>query len=161
MPTLSRKGILAVAAVVDIALQKDGRPIAAKTLAARHSFPSRYLELVLQRLVRDGILKGFRGPRGGYRLVRERNGITAHDILRAATKPETEGEPNSELVTKVVLPILSAAEQEFGQALSRITLDDIARFASLNGFETERREIRGQVVGCDQTILTVQRTSDS
>jgi len=33
-----------------------------------------------------------------------------------------------------VLPILSPAEQEFGQALSRISLDDMARHAErLNG----------------------------
>jgi hypothetical protein len=36
MPILSRKGLLAIAAVVDVALQKDGQPIAAKILAARH-----------------------------------------------------------------------------------------------------------------------------
>jgi hypothetical protein len=37
-------------------------------------------------------------------------------------------------VEKVVLPILSAAEHEFGQALSRISLDDMARHAEgLNG----------------------------
>jgi len=38
------------------------------------------------------------------------------------------------LVAKVVLPVLSAAEQEFGLALSRISLDDMARHAErLNG----------------------------
>jgi len=86
-------------------------------------------------LVRDGILKGIRGPHGGYELARERRGVTANDILRAAgTVHEAEGEPKSELVAKVVLPILSPAEQEFGQALSRISLDDMARHAErLNG----------------------------
>jgi Rrf2 family transcriptional regulator, iron-sulfur cluster assembly transcription factor len=140
VPVLSRRGILAIAAVVDIALQKDGRPVTAKALAARHGLPSRYLELLLQRLVRDDILKGFRGQRGGYRLVREQSGVTANDILRTATKHATEEETNSDLVTKVVIPILSPAEHEFGQALSRITLDDIVTFAKLSGFGAERRE---------------------
>jgi hypothetical protein len=37
-------------------------------------------------------------------------------------------------VVKVVLPVLTAAEMEFGSALSRINLDDMARrAASLNG----------------------------
>jgi Rrf2 family protein len=105
VPVLSRRGILAIAAVVDIALQKDGRPVTAKALAARHGLPSRYLELLLQRLVRDDILKGFRGQRGGYRLVSEQSGVTANDILRTATKHATEEETNSDLVTKVVIPI--------------------------------------------------------
>ena len=118
-----------------MALQKDGRPISAKTLATRHGLPPRHLESVLQSLVRDGILKGSRGPHGGYELARERRGVTANDILRAAgTVDAAEEEPNSELVVKVVLPVLSAAEQEFGQALSRINLDDMARHAErLNG----------------------------
>jgi Rrf2 family protein len=135
MSLLPRKGLLAIAAVVDVALQTERRPISAKTLATRHGLPPRHLESVLQSLVRDGILKGIRGPHGGYELARERRGVTANDILRAAgTVHEAEGEPKSELVAKVVLPILSPAEQEFGQALSRISLDDMARHAErLNG----------------------------
>ena len=50
----------------------------------RHELPARHLEPVLQALVRMGILKGIRGPRGGYELARERRRITADDILRAA-----------------------------------------------------------------------------
>jgi Rrf2 family transcriptional regulator, iron-sulfur cluster assembly transcription factor len=128
---LPRKGLLAIAAVVDVALQTDGRPISANTLATRHGLPSRHLESVLQSLVREGILKGIRGPHGGYELARERSGITANDILRAAgTVDPAEEKPNSELVVKVVLPLLSSAEQEFGQALSRINLDDMVRHAA-------------------------------
>lgn len=39
-------------------------------------------------LVRNGILKGIRGPHGGYALAHERNRITADDILRAARTAE-------------------------------------------------------------------------
>jgi Rrf2 family iron-sulfur cluster assembly transcriptional regulator len=54
-------------------------------------------------LARDGILKGIRGPYGGYELARERRRVTANDILRAAgTVHEAEEEPNSEFVAKVV-----------------------------------------------------------
>ena len=131
MTILPRKGLHAIAAVVDVALQTDGRPISAKTLATRHGLPSRHLESVLQSLVREGILEGIRGPHGGYELARERSGITANDILRAAgTVDPAEEKPNSELVVEVVLPLLSSAEQEFGQALSRINLDDMVRHAA-------------------------------
>lgn len=131
MPLLSRKGVLAIAAVIDVALQTQGRPISAKTLAARHGLPPRHLESVLQALVRDGILKGIRGPRGGYELARERRRVTANDILRAAGSVEDVDErpADSELVNKVVLPALASAEQEFGVALSRINLDDMTKSA--------------------------------
>jgi Rrf2 family transcriptional regulator, iron-sulfur cluster assembly transcription factor len=120
---LSRKGLLAIATVVDVALQTEGRPISAKTLAKRHCLPPRHLELVLQSLVRSGILKGIRGPHGGYELARDRHGVTASDILCAASTVHEEA--NSELVAKVVLPVLSVAEQQFGNALSRISLDEL------------------------------------
>ena len=84
MQLLPHKGILAIAAVIDIAMHARGGPLAAKALASRHRLPPRHLEQVLQALVRHGILKGIRGPRGGYELARERSRITADEILRAA-----------------------------------------------------------------------------
>ena len=135
MSLLPRKGLLAIAAVIDVALQSRGRPISAKTLAARHGLPPRHLESVLQSLVRDGILRGIRGPRGGYELARKRDGVTANDILRAAGSVDgLEEQATSELIAKVVIPALSIAETEFGEALARINVDDMARHAEkLNG----------------------------
>jgi Rrf2 family iron-sulfur cluster assembly transcriptional regulator len=131
MPLLPRKGVLAVAAVIDVAMQAHGQPISAKTLAARHGLPPRHLEPVLQALVRCGILKGIRGPRGGYELARDRRRVTANDILRAAGTVEDNDAPHlgSELLNKVVLPALASAEQEFGVALARINVEDMTRDA--------------------------------
>jgi Rrf2 family transcriptional regulator, iron-sulfur cluster assembly transcription factor len=131
MPLLPRKGVLAIAAVIDVAIQEQGQPVSAKTLAARHGLPPRHLEPVLQALVRYGILKGIRGPRGGYELARDRRRVTANDILRAAgTVDEADAaQVGSELLTKIVFPAMAHAEHEFGIALARISLEDLAREA--------------------------------
>jgi Rrf2 family protein len=132
MPLLPRKGILAIAAVIDIALNARGRPVAAKALATRHSLPPRHLEPVLQALVRHGILKGIRGPRGGYELARERRRISADDILRAAGSADDLNEMSlvdSTLLSKVVMPALAQAEHAFSNALSRINVEDLAHSA--------------------------------
>jgi Rrf2 family iron-sulfur cluster assembly transcriptional regulator len=131
MPLLPLKGVLAVAAVIDVAMQDDGQPISAKTLAARHGLPPRHLEPVLQALVRCGILRGVRGPRGGYELARDPRRVTANDILRAAGSVDDDDQPQagSELVNKVVLPAMANAEHAFGTALARISLEDMARDA--------------------------------
>jgi Rrf2 family transcriptional regulator, iron-sulfur cluster assembly transcription factor len=47
MSLLLRKGILAIAVVVDVALHTDGRPISAKTLDTRHGLPSRHTEFCI------------------------------------------------------------------------------------------------------------------
>jgi Rrf2 family protein len=131
MPLLPRKGILAIAAVIDIALHARGRPVAAKALAARHRLPPRHLEPVLQALVREGILKGVRGPRGGYELAREQRRISADDILRAAGTVDEEEESfaGSALLSDVVGPALAQAEHAFSAALARISVEDLTRTA--------------------------------
>ena len=132
MQLLPRKGILAITAVIDIALHARSGPVAAKALATRHRLPPRHLEPVLQALVRHGILKGTRGPRGGYELAREQRRITADEILRAAgTVDDIESKPidQSKLLDQVVMPALSVAEQAFAAALSRINIEELARSA--------------------------------
>lgn len=133
MALLPRKGILAIAAVIDIAVNARREPVAAKALAARHGLPPRHLEPVLQALVRHGILKGIRGPRGGYELARESAKISVDDILRAAGSVE-DGEEvavaGSDMLSKVVMPALAQAERAFALALSGISIESLARHAA-------------------------------
>ena len=132
MALLSRKGLLAIAAVIDVAIHGRGKPVSAKILAARHSLPARHLEPVLQALVRVGILKGIRGPRGGYELARERRRITADEILRAAgsiEEPGGDSSAESALLAEVVVPAVAQAERAFSTALGRISLDELVRRA--------------------------------
>jgi Rrf2 family protein len=129
MPLVSRKGLLAIAAVVDVAVHCGARPVSAKALAARHALPPRHLEPVLQALVRHGILKGIRGPQGGYQLAREQTCVTAEDVIKAAEEAAEPEEPAlaSELVNDVVKPALETAERSFSTALRDITIADMVR----------------------------------
>ncbi|HWF97291.1 MAG TPA: Rrf2 family transcriptional regulator [Xanthobacteraceae bacterium] len=132
MSLLPRKGLLAIAAVIDVALHARGQPVAAKALANRHRLPPRHLEPVLQALVRQGVLKGVRGPRGGYELAREPRRITAHDILRAIGTMEETGNGSgakSALMADVVMPALTQAEVVFSGALGHINIEDLAAAA--------------------------------
>jgi Rrf2 family iron-sulfur cluster assembly transcriptional regulator len=132
MARLSEKSLLAVAAVVDVAIHARGQPVAAKALASRHRLPPRHLEPVLQALVRQGVLKGVRGPRGGYELAREPRGITARDILRAIGTMEDGSNgaaPPSALMADVVMPALTQAEVVFSGALGHINIEDLVAAA--------------------------------
>ena len=132
MSLLPRKGLLAIAAVIDVALYARGQPVAAKALAHRHRLPPRHLEPVLQALVRQGVLKGVRGPRGGYELAREPRRITAQDILRAVGTMEETGNGSaakSALLADVVMPALTQAEVVFSGALGHINIEDLVAAA--------------------------------
>jgi Rrf2 family protein len=123
------KALLAIALVVDVALQVERGRISAETLAMRHGMAPRSLEPMLRSLVHGGILKGTRGPHGGYELRRDQSVVTLSDILRAVDIGDPEEKPKSEIVAKIVLPVLSIAEQAFGQTLNQIKLDDLVRNA--------------------------------
>jgi Rrf2 family iron-sulfur cluster assembly transcriptional regulator len=126
---LSRRGHLALAAVVDIAIHARPLPIAAKALAARLELPPRHREGLLQSLVHANILKGVRGPRGGYELARERRRITAASVLRAVSSENGDEAPHCRLVRQLVAPIVEAAGKAFLDELETITIDDICRRA--------------------------------
>ena len=149
MPLVSRKGILAIAAVIDVAINARGRPVSAKALASRHSLPPRHLEPVLQALVHDGILRGIRGPHGGYELARDQRDITAEDILRAATAAEEADEPElppSPLVNDVVRPALVEAERMFSLALGKINVEQLTQRAD-SGLGNARVHLTDSVAG--------------
>jgi len=133
MQLLPHKGALAIAAVVEVALNPHRRLIDAKCLARHYRLPHRSLEPLLQALVHHGILKSKRGPRGGYELAREQRRITANDILRAAgTAAEMDCTPIAEsaLLNTVVMPALAQAEQAFTAALAHVNVEDLARSAA-------------------------------
>jgi Rrf2 family protein len=131
MPVVPRRGLLAIAAVIDVALHASDRPVSAKAIAARHRLPPRHLEPVLQALVRDGILRGIRGPHGGYELGRNGDQISADDILQAAGAVEDSDEPlpGSALVNEVVRPALAEVERMFSAALDRVVISDLIKLA--------------------------------
>ena len=80
MNLLSRRSLLAIATVVDVASQAESPRASAKAISSRHKLPPRHLETLLQRLVHAKILKGVRGPRGGYELARERGQISVERL---------------------------------------------------------------------------------
>jgi Rrf2 family protein len=150
MILLSRRSLLSIAAVVDIALHARPQPVSAKALAGRHDLPPRHLETVLQALVRHGILKGVRGPRGGYELARERRRVTAGDVVRAAMSATGEDGlpplPHSRLVDEVVGPEVKAAGEAFLARLDRITIDELCKASD------ERKVFDGADVATDFAI---------
>jgi Rrf2 family protein len=131
MPVVPRRGLLAIAAVIDVAPHASDRPVSAKAIAARHRLPPRHLEPVLQALVRDGILRGIRGPHGGYELGRNDDQISADDILQAAGAVEDSDEPlpGSALINEVVRPALAEVERMFSAALDRVVISDLIKLA--------------------------------
>jgi len=129
--------MLALEAVIDIAYNARPEPVQAKEITSRQGVPQRYLEQVMQQLVRAGILKGVRGPRGGYRLAKERRRISVGDIVRAAEAGDEEnGEiapPQSDLGIRIVNPFIQSLQDEVMTRLDAITVEELCRQARVAG----------------------------
>jgi Rrf2 family protein len=142
MPRLSKKTIFAVEAVLDVAMNAGDLPVRSGDVTRRQNIPKRYLEQVLQHLVREGILAGKRGPRGGYVLGRERRRITLGDIVRVVRQLEAETEPQDETVGSplahmVVWPTWNRLRDEIMARMDAITIEDMVREAREHGVQAE------------------------
>jgi len=125
-----RKLLAAIEAVLDIAYAATDQPVPGQELTKRQMVPPRFLEPALQALSRAEILASERGPRGGYRLARERRRITLGDICRAvAASEEAEEPPQSALGRKVVHPLFDGLDAELMARLDAVTLDDLCQKA--------------------------------
>ena len=138
----SKKMLFAIEAVLDIAYHAGGEPVQSREITRRQGIPRRYLEQTLQQLVRSGILTGVRGPRGGYRLARERRRISVGEIVRVVRQLETaedpyEDIPASELGKRVIRPMWADLQEEIMQRLDAITLDDLSMRAYKTGIASE------------------------
>ncbi len=137
-----RKLALAVEAVVDIAYHGSANPVQSQDIARRLGLPRRYLEQVMQQLVRAGILRGVRGPRGGYRLARERRRITLGEIVRVLQQDgEEEGiavpHSQSELGARIMAPLWASLAESMMERLDSISIEDLCRRAEREGVESE------------------------
>jgi Rrf2 family iron-sulfur cluster assembly transcriptional regulator len=139
---MSKKLLYAIEAVLDIAYNAGSMPVQSKDITERQGIPRRYLEQVLQQLVRAGILSGVRGPRGGYLLARERRRITVADITRVVALAETEDatEPPSDLGRKVVWPTWTGFENEMMERLETVTIEDLCLRANAEGVRSAAAE---------------------
>jgi Rrf2 family protein len=139
MLRLSRKTLLALEAVIDIAFNARPEPVQAKEITARQGVPQRYLEQVMQQLVRAGILKGVRGPRGGYRLARERRRISVGDVVRVAESIEDLEEekvrPRSELGLRIVAPLIQTLQDDVMARLDSVSIEDLCQRARTQGVD--------------------------
>jgi Rrf2 family protein len=138
MIRLSKKLLFAIEAVLDIAYNGGVAPVRSSEITARQGIPRRYLEPVLQELVRHNVLIGIRGPSGGYRLARERRRVTVGEIVRTVRALETVEDPieagaGSQLGLEVLRPLWLELQEDTMRRLDALTLEDLCTRAHRAG----------------------------
>ncbi len=80
---LSTKGRYAVTAMMDLAIHEPAGPVTLADISHCQSISLSYLEQLFAKLRRENLVRGVRGPGGGYRLARPANEITIASIIAA------------------------------------------------------------------------------
>ncbi len=142
MLRLSKKLLVAIEAVVEIAYHAGPGPVRSTDISRRQGIPRRYLEQVLQELGRMGVRSGQRGPSGGYRLARERRRITMGEIVRIVRALEGTSDPasepdGSEIGVKVVRPIWVEMQREIMERFDAMTVEELCNRARERNIASE------------------------
>ena len=93
---LTTKGRYAVTAMLDLAFHSQIKPVTLAEIAARQTISLSYLEQLFARLRLAGMVKGVRGPGGGYKLTRNTNDINIAEIITAVDESLDSTQCNGE-----------------------------------------------------------------
>ncbi len=80
---MSTKGRYGLRALVDLAHYSEKEPVSITSIAARQGISERYLEQLMSKLKKAGIILSIRGAGGGYTLAKPMDEISVGDVLRA------------------------------------------------------------------------------
>ena len=109
-------------------------PVAARELAEHEKLPHDYVEQILLRLRRAGLVESVRGAKGGYHLARAPHAITVKDVMAASE--HVTFEVNCDLhpvdaqrcspdASCSIRPVWRMLEQRINELLSSISLADL------------------------------------
>ena len=118
----SKKIFYAVEAVLFISFHSRSGPISSAEIAAKQGLPPRYLEPLMQKLVKSGILRGVRGPQGGYVLGRERRRIALKDICDVVAEEKDLPDTGTPLGLLVLKPEVHALIGQWESSLAEVTI---------------------------------------
>jgi Rrf2 family protein len=132
----------AVRGVFDLAYNGLGQPVQVRVIGDRQEIPPRYLEQIFQRLRRADIVKGRRGPGGGYVLARDARSITLRDVIEAVEGPvggelaaEPEGATSSAAAAGRPDFVWEVLASQFAAVLEGVSLADLCRQAAHRGVQ--------------------------
>jgi Rrf2 family cysteine metabolism transcriptional repressor len=133
---LSTKGKYGVRALFEIARHFGKGPLTIKEIAERQKISLSYLEQILHRLGKAGIIESVRGPHGGYELGRRPADLTIGDVVRAlegpialshCLEPGVSSESCYQAEDCVARMVWAKVGQKIEEALDSITFEHLLR----------------------------------
>ena len=130
---ISTKGRYALRVMLDLAQQKNENEfMSLKGVAAEQEISVKYLEAIISKLHKSGLVLSHRGKEGGYQLARPADQISVAEIVRSAEGSLTpvacatlEGEPCERAGCCLTLPLWRELDNLIESYLTTVTLEDV------------------------------------
>ena len=129
---ISTKGRYALRLMLDLAMHNNGEYIPLKTVSERQEVSVKYLEQIINTLVKAGYVWGVRGSKGGYKLAMAPEEYTVGMILRLTegslapvTCLETPDNTCPRAPECITLPLWKRIEAAVNSVVDNVTLADL------------------------------------
>ena len=146
---LTTKGRYAVTAMLDLALhQGQQRPVTLQDIAMNQEISLSYLEQLFARLRQSGLVRGTRGPGGGYRLAQDAGEVSIAGIISAVDEKadltrcggKADCQQGEECLTHEIWAELSEKIYQFLDDISLADLIQRPRVLEVAKRQDEKRE---------------------
>jgi Rrf2 family protein len=130
---ISTKGRYGLRTLMDIAVHQAKGPVNLSEIAERQGISAKYLWQIVNLLKTAGFVRGTRGPKGGYVLLRDPADITMLDVIQVLEGPISlvECVDDPEFCERMENCVAHTVWEEVSQAirvsLQKITLAEILR----------------------------------
>ena len=114
---LSTRSTYGMRALVELVLLGGRGPVSAALIAKRQDLSVAYLEQLLHRLKKHGLVSSVRGPRGGYVLAKDPQRITMSDVVRVLDG--ANGSVNGKSRERVARALVRTHAQRIAQTVWR------------------------------------------
>ena len=140
---ISTKSTYGIRAMFELALHYGRSPVSVTYISERENISVPYLEQLLSKLRRKGLVKSVRGPKGGYILAKKPKEITVGDIVRVLDGDITPVHCVSNKVLKnckmidrcVTKSVWKKLKDAVDDSLDSVTLKDLSNDAKRMGLD--------------------------
>lgn len=141
---LSTRSTYGMRALVELALAGGRGPLSAALIAKQQGLSVAYLEQLLHRLKKRGVVMSVRGPKGGYLLAKAPQQITMGEIVRTlegnVTVHNGKIADNQRHAERIIHAVYRCVHERLAQSLDGVTLQDLCdEVEALSGDSLEHR----------------------
>jgi Rrf2 family protein len=129
---LSTRSTYGMRALVELAIASGRGPVSATWIAKRQDLSVAYLEQLLHRLKKQGLVRSIRGPRGGYVLAKPPQQITMADVVRVLDgangrrkKTEAPAGKDGRHAQRIAQAVWRCVHERISDSLGAVTLQDL------------------------------------